>query len=316
MSNPLVTVIIPSYNHAQYIDKAIDSVLSQSYQNIELIIVDDGSKDNTKEIISCYTDDTHVIAIFKEKNQGQGHSINLALTIARGEYTCFLPSDDWYLPKKVQLQIEKFLSLPESVGIVYGRGERFFEDTGQTVAVDLPMYRGFVLEKFIVEGNFIYPATPMFRTKCFEDLSFDESYRAEGEGIYIKLAMQYQFDYVDEVVAVMREHTYNTGSDIEMMYEDNVRWWNGFFEQENLPDEIIKLKSIPLAKIHRMKGLSLIIQRRKFDAGRSALWCALIENWKLAFDPRVVTGIIISLLPSAFSNGIIDYLVADKYIER
>lgn len=307
-NSPLVTVIIPSYNHGQYLDQAIQSVLDQTYDNTELIVVDDGSTDNSHQVVSRYSDNKGVTIILNKKNRGQCAVINQALKIAKGEFISILPSDDWFLPEKTQLQVDKFLSLPDIVGVIYGRGQRFFEDSKLTIEIDLPMYRGFVLDKFIVKGNFVYPVTPMFRRNCFESLRFDESYRAEGEAIFVKLAIQYKFDYVDEVVAVMRAHSYNIGSNIEMMYEDNVRWWNDFFEKNILPEEIKKLRSIPLARIHRMKGLSFITQRRNFHSGRTALWYALQENWYLVLDPRVVTGIILSWLPVALSNGILDRL--------
>ena len=303
--NSLVTVIIPSYNHAKWIGNAIESVLSQTYENIELIVVDDCSKDNSKEIILKYTSDPRVRAIFKECNGGQSHSINLALKIAHGAYVSFLPSDDWYLPEKTRLQVEKFVSLPLSVCAVYGRGQRFFEDTKQFIDVDLPMYRGDVLSKFITEGNFVYPVTPMFRRNALNKIKFDESYCAEGESIYIKLAAQFEFDYVDEIVAVMRAHTFNTGSAIEMMYVDNVRWWTEFFSNEELRPDVKVLKNIPFARIHRSYGLALITELKKYDAARHALMQAVANKPRLLLDPKVVVAILLTLIPDILAAKIL-----------
>ena len=304
--NPLVTIIIPSYNHAKWISNAIDSVLNQTYQNIELIIVDDCSQDNSKEVIIRYTSDPRVKAIFKEKNSGQSQSINLALNVAKGEYVSFLPSDDWYLPEKTALQVEKFAHLPLNVGVVYGRGQRFFEDTKKIVNVDLPMHKGNVLTKFITEGNFVYPVTPMFRRSALDQVVFDESYCAEGESVYIKIAAKFEFDYVNEIIAVMRAHTYNTGSEIETMYADNARWWLEFFCNVELPPDVHRLKNIPLARTHRLYGLSLITFRRSFDAGRSALIQAIKHKPVLFFDPKVVAAILLTLMPRSLANTILN----------
>ena len=81
-NDPLVSVIIPSYNHAQWIGNAIESVLNQTYKNIELIIVDDGSTDNSKQVISKYLGDPRIKAIFKENNKGQSHSFNIAIDLS------------------------------------------------------------------------------------------------------------------------------------------------------------------------------------------------------------------------------------------
>lgn len=297
-SLPLVTAIIPSYNHAKWIGNAIESVLNQTYKNIELIIVDDGSNDNSKDVIAKYTSDSRIRAIFKEKNKGQGHSFNLALDIANGKYIQILPSDDWYLPEKTALQVQHFESLPESVGLVYGRGQRYFENTGETKSVVLPMYKGNVLKKIISNGNFVYPASPMIRKSVFENIRFNETYRAEGEAIFIRIAEKYQFDYVDVDVVVMRAHTFNSGSAHEMMYIDNIRWWTEYFKAKSTPKEISHLKNIVIGKLHRMYGLSMITEMNNFSLGRSALYKA-IKNHPLYFiDVKVLGGIVVSIMPS------------------
>lgn len=301
---PLVTVIIPSYNHAQYISSAIESVLNQTYEKLELIIVDDCSRDKSKEIILQYAEDPRVKAIFKEINGGQSHSINIALNMAQGKYISFLPSDDWYLPEKTALQVEKFESLPPRVGVVYGRGQRFFEDTHQLIDIHLPMRKGDVLKYLVAEGNFVYPITPMFRRSTLDQVVFDESYSAEGEAVYIKIARAFEFDYVDEVVGVMRGHSYNTGSAYELMYADNVRWWSEFFSDGTLPKEISNLKKSVLGRIHRLYGLSLITNRNNYIDGRKALTKALIERPAYILDEKVVAGFCLTFIPETLANRI------------
>ncbi len=107
----VISVIIPSYNHEKYIKTAIESVLNQSYSDLELIIIDDGSKDNSKEIINTYTD-TRIRTIFQE-NRGAHAAINKGMQIAKGEFFTILNSDDFYSPKRLEKCLRIFDSKPE-----------------------------------------------------------------------------------------------------------------------------------------------------------------------------------------------------------
>jgi len=101
---PLVSVILCNYNYERFIAEAIDSVLCQTYDNFELIIVDDGSTDNSRDVIRSYSDQRiHFIA---QKNQGQATAFNTAFGMARGEIISFLDSDDWWMPDKLEKSIQ------------------------------------------------------------------------------------------------------------------------------------------------------------------------------------------------------------------
>lgn len=311
--NPLVSVIIPSFNHVQYIENAINSVLSQDYDNFELIVVDDGSKDNSHALLSSLNSDPRMRIILNDINKGQSAVLNQALKLAQGEFVCLLPSDDWYLPNKLTLQVEKFLDSDNDVGVIYARGLLYFSESNETRPVNLPMHRGCVLEKLIKEPNFVYPVTPMFRRTCFDFFPPDETYKAEGEAIYLKIALKYKFDYIEDIVAVMRDHIYNTGKITEMMYLDNIRYWSEFFIRNDIPEYIIKLKNIPIARIHRLKGLEFIMLERNFSAGRTALYKSIVLKPFNLFDWRVLAGLVISYLPHVIANFAINQKIRRTY---
>lgn len=300
--NALVSVIIPSYNHARYIERAIDSVLAQTYAPIELIVIDDGSRDDSHAVIGARAQRDGFRAVLNAQNRGQGHVVNQALDLARGEFVCFLPSDDWYLPDKTRLQVQRFAACGPRTGVVYGRGARHFEDSGREEPVHLPLHRGDVLRPLVEWGNFVYPVTPLFRRACFERVRFDESYRAEGEAIYLKLALHYDFDYVDDVVAVMRDHPANTGKDVALMYRENQRYWEAFFALPELPAAIRALRAARLARLHRLKGLELVVLRGDAAAGRQALLRAIALRPRLLADPRVLAALTLSVLPASVSG--------------
>ena len=115
-TEPLVSVIIGNYNYGRFLAEAIESVLGQTYRNFELIVVDDGSTDNSREVIDSYGD--RLIAIFQE-NTGQGGAFNTGVTRAKGEIICFLDSDDYFHKDKLAKVVAGFLNHPEWVQITH-----------------------------------------------------------------------------------------------------------------------------------------------------------------------------------------------------
>jgi glycosyltransferase involved in cell wall biosynthesis len=115
---PLVSVIIGNYNYGYFLAEAINSVLQQTYRHFELIVVDDGSTDNSREVIESYQE--QLIAIF-QPNSGQGEAFNVALAKAQGEIVCFLDADDYYHPDKLSKIVNGFCTHPQWVQISHGR---------------------------------------------------------------------------------------------------------------------------------------------------------------------------------------------------
>jgi glycosyltransferase involved in cell wall biosynthesis len=123
MKNPLVSIITPTYNHEKYIGECIESVLRQSFENWEMIIINDGSSDRTEEVILSYTDDR--IIYIKQENKGPyklGKTYNAALVISKGEYIAILEGDDFWPPKKLEYQLPVF----NDKNIVYSHGRAKF----------------------------------------------------------------------------------------------------------------------------------------------------------------------------------------------
>jgi hypothetical protein len=108
-AQPLVSVVLDNYNYGQYLEAAIGSVFSQTYTHFELIVVDDGSTDNSREIAEKFAD--KAVLVFKE-NGGQASALNAGVARARGEIVCFLDSDDLWLPEKLQRVVEVFRQSP------------------------------------------------------------------------------------------------------------------------------------------------------------------------------------------------------------
>ena len=129
----LVSVIIPTYNRAKFLPAAIDSILNQTYKNIEIIVVDDGSTDDTKAVLRPFKS---AIQYFYTTNKGPAHARNVGMKAASGKYIAFLDSDDTYLPMKLTLQVAFMEKHPE-IGMVYTEWSSSYD--GKTIAEEYHM---------------------------------------------------------------------------------------------------------------------------------------------------------------------------------
>ncbi|MEL6462427.1 MAG: glycosyltransferase [Cyanobacteria bacterium J06621_15] len=153
--NPLVSVIIGNYNYGRFIAEAIESVLSQTYENFELIVVDDGSTDNSREIIESYGD--RLTAIFQE-NGGQGAAFNSGFAASKGEIICFLDSDDYYYPEKITKVVAAFEKNPDWIQISHGRTS--VEGDGTVIGRDPTFFsQGDVTQLLLNYGRYAWSLT-------------------------------------------------------------------------------------------------------------------------------------------------------------
>ena len=190
MKNPLVSVIIPSYNRAALIKKAVLSVLEQTYGNIEVIVVDDGSTDKTAEVISKITDKR--LRFFKlPKNQGACHARNYGIKKAKGELICFNDSDDVYLENKIERQVENLLKNKSDMDICR---VKFFDGDFSIVRPTDDEIRAIKKHgyfKQLLMGNYISNQSPLIKKSLLKKASFDEKLsRLQDYDLWIRLLPQ------------------------------------------------------------------------------------------------------------------------------
>ncbi len=153
--NPLVSVIIGNYNYGKFIGEAIESVLNQTYRNFELIVVDDGSTDLSREIIESYQD--KLIAIFQQ-NGGQGAAFNAGFAVSKGEIICFLDSDDYYYKEKLAKVVTAFNKNPDWVQISHVRTS--VDADGTIIGRDPTFFnQGDVRHLLLVWGRYAWAVT-------------------------------------------------------------------------------------------------------------------------------------------------------------
>ncbi len=162
MSIQKFSVVTPTYNQGAYIERTIDSVLSQGYPNLEFIIIDGGSKDNTVEVIRKY--ERHLAYWVSEPDRGQSHAINKGMARASGDYLTWLNSDDWYLPGALQRMSSLLVENPEA-GMLVGKG-RMLHPSGKVDRLISPPEK-ITLESlygWLCGGDFLQPASAFTRS--------------------------------------------------------------------------------------------------------------------------------------------------------
>ena len=172
----MISIIIPTYNSSQTVCASIDSVLESSIHKLEIIVVDDGSNDDTKTKISSYIKDQQIRYIF-HNNKGLAGARNTGIKEAKGEFLVFLDADDVILPGKLEVQKKYLLANPD-VDIVYSHSQWFIEDDlDNTRPVNFPVYEGDITRELIY-GNFMHVNSIMVRrSKVLEVELFDEDLR-------------------------------------------------------------------------------------------------------------------------------------------
>lgn len=214
---PLVSVIIPTYNRAAYIAHAIRSVRGQTYPNVEIIVADDGSTDNTPEIVAGFGDAVTYLSL---PHRGQPAATrNAGLRAAKAEFVAFLDSDDLFLPSKLAHQLRTFESHPEA-GLVYSNG-RFFRDDPEEptgyVLEGLPTPSGDALAD-LLRGNFLAPPVVLIRRACLDAVgTFDERpdfFAVEDYDLWLRMAAQFPVIYVPGDVAAIRRHKEGISHDV------------------------------------------------------------------------------------------------------
>jgi glycosyltransferase involved in cell wall biosynthesis len=201
-SQELVSVVIATYNMAQYLPQAVQSVLAQTHAQVEIQIVDDGSTDDTAQVVRRWLGDARV-HVHRQPNGGQAQARNRGVALARGSYVAFLDADDEWLPHKLSRQLPLFAA-PE-VGVVYSDYERM---DGEGRALHKPptvMYRGRVSGALLID-NFVSFQTAVVRRECLERHgAFDESVRmGDDYDLWLRLSAHYEFDFVPEATVRYR----------------------------------------------------------------------------------------------------------------
>jgi glycosyltransferase involved in cell wall biosynthesis len=212
-AGPLVTVIAVCYNQGRYLVECLESIRKQTYQNIELIIVDDCSYDNSVALIRGWLDATGVRAtvITHSENQGICRTFNEAVRRASGKYVSIVAADDVYLPNKTEVQVEMFERLPATVGVIYSDAWQMDADGNPLPEKFIESHRKFQtmpegnMFPVLLEGNFIPAMTTLIHRQCYETVGlYDEKLVYEDYDMWLRISRHYSFAFSPVIAATYR----------------------------------------------------------------------------------------------------------------
>src|SRR5882762_6768655 len=236
---PRVSVILNCYNQGEYVAEAVESVLTQTFRDFELLIVDNGSKDDTPTTLQKYSSDPRVRLFLHKENIAISRRFNEAMDAARGEFISFLYSDDYYLPQKLERQLALFDNLSADVGVVYGPSLVKNEVTGEQWEAHSMRYSGMIFTNLCLHLHQGPPnmIAPMTRRKCLAENRFYDDVFAEGEAVFFRIALDHKFHFEPEPLSVARDHLRNAGKAIKVNAEIFFTCLNRIDQRPGLPRE-------------------------------------------------------------------------------
>jgi len=219
---PKVSVIIPTYNRAELLHLAITSVLNQTLQDFEVIVVDDNSQDHTREVVKSFND-KRIKYVCHERNKGVAAARNTGIFSSNGDCIAFLDDDDEWFSEKLQKQFDLLERCPSIVGAVYTGA--FIVECSSRKIVDKasPKKRGYIFNTVLDQMKIAYTSTIFLRRQCFEAVGlFDENLEyGEDYDMWLRVSEKFQFEYINEYLINYAVH--NDKQSLSNNYEVIIR---------------------------------------------------------------------------------------------
>lgn len=245
----LVSVIIPNFNYAQYLGEAIESALGQTYSNLEAIVVDDGSTDNSQEILERYADR---VTIIQQSNSGVCVARNRGVAESKGEFIAFLDADDVWLPSKIEKQVRAFEESPNA-GIVHV-GVIDIDDSGNQIQTKLNGMSGKVSHEFLLWEKPVIlggGSGTMISRRVFENIGgFDSQLSTSADwDLYYRICRKFEAAFVPEPLLYYRLHGSNMHGNISGMENEMAIFLEKAFDTDD--PQVLALKNRAMSNYHR-----------------------------------------------------------------
>jgi glycosyltransferase involved in cell wall biosynthesis len=302
-----VSAIIPAYNCERYIKETVESVLAQTYKDIELIVVDDGSTDRTGEILKTFG--FRVKYIYQSKNTGPSGARNKGIERAEGEYIAFLDHDDVWMPNKIEEQI-KLLEGNEDVALVYSNGYYVGPSglTRGTLFDNIKPHRNFVLEELLV-NSFIPTSSVVVKKQILNKVGwFSERFLVTQDfDLYLRIAEQHKIDFVGSPLLKHRVHPDSLSNrkrrlmleeaiSIIKFYRDKIAFNN---------QHLARIVDRNIAKYMFYLAIWLLC-----NAGRRKAIMRYLDCIKTgAFDYKIALGSVFFIMPKFISTPMVKNLI-------
>ena len=223
--SPLVSVVIPTYNGAKYLPQALDSVLAQTYRPYEIVVVDDGSKDNTRAVLQPYL--TQISYVYQD-NRGEPAARNTGIRNSKGEFIAFLDADDLWHPRKLELQMNCFRQHPE-YGLVYCLMQTFMgEPLPEFDRMEAPpsaVPTGRIFSQLFWKPAFA-PSAVLFRKSCIDSAGlFDEHFFIGCDyQMWLRMARHVQIGCVPQPLTLYRLHPGSLSAGLGRALQNGIPW--------------------------------------------------------------------------------------------
>ncbi|MBU0472740.1 MAG: glycosyltransferase [Bacteroidetes bacterium] len=322
--SPLISVVIPSYNQAEYLKEALDSLFAQTYNNWEAVIINDGSKDHTKEVMESYAKKDSRIRPFSKENGGITSALNAGLEKSKGEFFCWLSSDDLFYPQKLELQVNAFKDLDDSYALVYGSFDILQHETN-TIDVQPfqnPLIPGCEFPE-AMKFDFIDGCTIMIRMNVMKEVNgFNPSIiHSQDMELWVRLASYgYKFHIVPQKLTIRRVHKAQSSTSNMIHCRYDAAWMMNFYLDNYNLTEMYRyidfgskqgierfIEHFVGRMLHTEANINHPLLQEKY-------WNWFVEGIK-AFQPSLQNILLRNILIQLINNRTITYKI-DFYIEK
>ena len=281
-----VSVIIPCYKQASFLTDAIESVLAQTHPHIEVIVVDDGSPDDTSDVASRYPR----VRCIRQENQGLSAARNTGVRESEGEFLVFLDADDRLTPKALESGVQHLRQCP-SAAFVAGKHRTISIDGSPVPTMERPhIGRDHYVE--LLKANHIgCPATVMYRRTVFDDVhGFDSTVNAASDyDLYLRIARKFATSFHTDIVAEYRQHGDSMSNNPQLMSNHVARVLQSQLKEVSGNRRHEEACRTGIKFYQHLYRIQMIIDRMRSSARkedwRGALWNMLLLAW---FDPRAL----------------------------
>ena len=287
---PKVSVVVPTYNRAGLLPRALRSVLAQTYEDFELIVVDDHSTDRTPTVIASFCD-PRLKMLRHARNGGQSMAFNTGIKHAQGDYVAFLDDDEW-LPDKLRAQVALLDAAPEKVAMIHGWRDIVDDRDGRTVNSIRRTLRGNIYEHMLALETPVPPSSWLLRKAVAKSIGFDEDLRVAKDLDFVARFCQegWEVDYVAAVV--LRKHLHPHGQLTDETESNLVGRVDQIRSHMTRFDLDLRVRPRALAKVHRRivdygcaAGLrrvaaSSLLACLRLEPLRTSLWLGSRRRWR------------------------------------
>jgi glycosyltransferase involved in cell wall biosynthesis len=288
---PKISAIIPTYNRSGMVKEAISSVLAQTEPNLEVIVVDDGSTDDTRIVVESLADKR--VSYFYKNNAGPASARNFGLSKATGQYVAFLDHDDLWPPNYLEVMLSR-LEKNTEFGAAYSPITAVYPDGGEVKSYKRPDGKSGWLAVNLFKHGFVWTSATLIRREVLKNFYFDESLKTSYEDgdFFLRLSMKTQFLFVADVEAVRRNHAENFSTKVGVLPTRILVLERFYFRLGG--NKIVPAR---VARRRLSHACRKVAEERRHEGSRSAaitLYKRAIKYWPL--DLRLYLGLAQALL--------------------